>query len=62
MQVGINQVGIPERLSKLLLAAKPGRHQLQTRRWREYRVTPRANPRAFRRELLYGALVQLKRV
>jgi hypothetical protein len=37
-----------------------GRRDTRTLQRRLYRVTPRANPRVFRRELLYAAMLQLK--
>jgi hypothetical protein len=49
-----------EKLKQFVLVRKVRFNGRWRRRWRVYRVTPRANPRVFRRQLLYAAMLQLK--
>jgi len=52
---------MPTELMRALLDCVETRtHEGFKVRWRVYRVTPRVNPRAFRREILLATTLQLK--
>jgi hypothetical protein len=62
MTAGLSITRILEGLSELALPLKFRGDRLGRKRWRKYQVTPRINPRRFRRELLHAAFVELKRI